>query len=94
MVNSLPVAAEVRVSGLHPTPSSSFIPLQRCFSGKTISKLFCSAASAAARLFVCWGEGTQQAEKQPEQWPPLLLALHFGKVTSLQMHRSQYDQNA
>lgn len=54
----LPAAVEVRVSGLHSAPSSSFIPPQWLFSGETISKLFCSAASTAAQLFVCWGEGS------------------------------------
>lgn len=54
----LPAAVEVRVSGLHSAPSSSFIPPQRLFSGETISKLFCSAASTAVQLFVCWGEGS------------------------------------
>lgn len=59
---SQPAAMEVGVCGLH-CPLLS--PPQRCFSGRTISKLLSSAASAAAQLFVCWGKGAQQAEKQP-----------------------------
>lgn len=56
-----PAAMEVRVSGLHtphpPPLSATPTPTQRCFSGKTISKLLYSAANAAAPLFV-WGEGS------------------------------------
>lgn len=59
---SQPAAMEVGVCGLH---CPLLPPPQRCFSGRTISKLLCSAASAAAQLFVCWGKGAQQAEKQP-----------------------------
>lgn len=61
-----------------PSPPPRLLPPQRRFSGEAISKLLCSAA----RLFVCWGKGAQQAEKRSVQKPPQLLAPHFGKVSS------------